>query len=211
VLSFALGEQIVRNEGHGRAVDWWSLGILLYEMLFARLPFAPVAQGKGGGGKSGRGGRAAKDPRMEPGTDEYKAEVKKRIQFSKVTYPRGPYVANVSNAAKNLIQRLLARSPEQRLQGEAVMQHEWFKAIDWAALRARKVRNQHLGACSSATSPVLAASALHSLARSVHVATIALRSAADRRAIQFVTCRQQGVNLHAWRRRCRARCRARSS
>jgi serine/threonine protein kinase len=65
--------------------------------------------------------------------------MQKRIQFSKVTWPRGPYINQVSNAAKNLIQRLLARTPDARLQGEAVMQHEWFKSIDWDALHARKV------------------------------------------------------------------------
>jgi serine/threonine protein kinase len=69
-----MAPEIVRNEGHGRAVDWWSLGILLYEMLFARLPFAPTANSKGA--KGGRGGKGGRDPKMEPGTDEYKAEVK---------------------------------------------------------------------------------------------------------------------------------------
>lgn len=140
--------QIVKNEGHGRAVDWWSLGILLYEMLFARLPFAPLPLNKGA---KGRGAKGGKDPRMEPGTEEYKAEVKKKIQNSKVLWPKGPYCAQVTNAAKNLIQRLLAKTPSQRLQGGAVMEHEWFKGIDWAALMARQVlppppRSIH-GAC----------------------------------------------------------------
>ena len=126
--------QIVKNEGHGRAVDWWSLGVLIYEMLYAHLPFAPLpAQGRA------RGGKGAREPRLDPGTDEYKAEVKKRILNGKVTWPRGPYTNAVSNAAKNLMQRLLAKSPEQRLRGEAVMQHEFFRSIDWDALRLRQV------------------------------------------------------------------------
>lgn len=126
--------QIVRNEGHGRAVDWWSLGVLLYEMLFARLPFAPQVP------RAPRGKARGKDARLEPGTDEYKAEVKRRILSGKVAWPKGPFVAVASAAAKNLIQRLLAKTPEHRLAGDAVMQHEWFKDLDWGKLERREVR-----------------------------------------------------------------------
>eukprot|EP00892_Ulva_mutabilis_P008167 jgi/Ulvmu1/5722/UM024_0075.1 len=127
-----MAPEIVRNEGHGREVDWWSLGVLLYEMLFARLPFAPQVP------RPPRG-KARKDPRLEPGTDEYKAEVKRRILSGKVVWPKGPFVAVATSGAKNLIQRLLAKSPEQRLAGEAVMQHDWFKDIDWGALERREI------------------------------------------------------------------------
>lgn len=138
------GVQIVRNEGHGLAVDWWSLGVLIYEMLFARLPFVPQVA------KPARGKGRAKDPRLEPGTDEYKAEVKRRILSGKVAWPRGPFVAVASNSAKNLIQRLLAKSPEARLAGEAVKQHDWFKGLDWDKLERREVRRPRSGAGAAA-------------------------------------------------------------
>ncbi|CAD6339516.1 unnamed protein product [Miscanthus lutarioriparius] len=31
--------QIIKGEGHGSAVDWWTFGIFLYELLFGKTPF----------------------------------------------------------------------------------------------------------------------------------------------------------------------------
>ncbi|KAF9621359.1 hypothetical protein IFM89_020018 [Coptis chinensis] len=34
-----LAPEIIRGEGHGNAVDWWTFGIFLYELLFGTTPF----------------------------------------------------------------------------------------------------------------------------------------------------------------------------
>lgn len=34
-----LAPEVIRNTGHGCAVDWWAFGILVYEFLVGQPPF----------------------------------------------------------------------------------------------------------------------------------------------------------------------------
>ena len=34
-----IAPEVIKGNGHTSAVDWWTLGILVYEMLFGTTPF----------------------------------------------------------------------------------------------------------------------------------------------------------------------------
>lgn len=34
-----IAPEVIKNEGHGKAADWWALGILIYEMLIGTPPY----------------------------------------------------------------------------------------------------------------------------------------------------------------------------
>lgn len=39
-----MAPEIINNEKYDRTVDWWALGIMLYEMMYGNLPFEHTNQ-----------------------------------------------------------------------------------------------------------------------------------------------------------------------
>ncbi|XP_073125265.1 protein kinase G11A-like [Henckelia pumila] len=108
-----LAPEIVSGEGHGNAVDWWTLGVFIYELFYGVTPFK--------------------------GTDnEFTLSniVARELKFPKDVVP------SVPASAKDLIIQLLNKDPSKRLgctMGAAAMkQHPFFDGVNWALLRCTK-------------------------------------------------------------------------
>ncbi|EFN57260.1 hypothetical protein CHLNCDRAFT_6687, partial [Chlorella variabilis] len=105
-----LAPEVVKGTGHDSGVDWWSFGILLFELLFGYTPFKGLRRD----------------------------ETFDNIVKMELAFPKGG--AHVSPQAKDLITRLLAKDPRQRLGAHAgadeVKQHPWFDGVNWALGRA---------------------------------------------------------------------------
>lgn len=108
-----LAPEVIRGKGHTAAVDWWTFGILIYEMLYGTTPF--------------RG--------------ETRDQTFRRIMQTHLKFPehkRGP----VSKECKHLIKKLLHPDPKKRLGAEGgaaeIKAHPFFKGINWALIRNMK-------------------------------------------------------------------------
>ena len=104
-----LGPEIIKGEGHGSAVDWWALGIFLYELLFGKTPF------KGAGNR---------------------ATLFFNVVGQPLRFPESP---TVSFAARDLIGGLLVKEQQRRLAyrrgATEIKQHPFFQSIKWALIR----------------------------------------------------------------------------
>ncbi|KAI9595221.1 kinase-like domain-containing protein [Syncephalis fuscata] len=107
-----IAPEVIKGCGHTSAVDWWTLGILIYEMMFGTTPF--------------------KGPNRN-GTFS-------NILKNDIQYPNHPNAQQVNNNnTKNLIKKLLHKDDQKRLGSNSgasdVKAHVAFKKINWALLR----------------------------------------------------------------------------
>ncbi|KAM6134045.1 LOW QUALITY PROTEIN: ribosomal protein S6 kinase alpha-5 [Phoenicopterus ruber ruber] len=112
-----MAPDIVRggDTGHDKAVDWWSVGVLMYELLTGASPFTV------------------------DGEKNSQAEISRRILKSEPPYPQ-----EMSALSKDIIQRLLMKAPKKRLgcgptDADEIKQHPFFQNMNWDDLAAKKV------------------------------------------------------------------------
>ena len=102
-----LAPEMVARSGHDKSVDWWAIGVLMYEMLFGMTPFYNQNQRK----------------------------LLKKIKTSKVLFPdKTKFKIEYSDQIMDLIIKLLDKDRNQRMGTKAgakeILEHDLFKGWD---------------------------------------------------------------------------------
>lgn len=124
-----LAPEIISNKGHGIAVDWWALGVLLYEMMIGDPPFL------------------AEDP-----MELYQLILRGAYDLT----TQSPLGSSLSKHARDLISKLLVAGPTSRLGSLArgsrdVTGHPFFKLVDITHVHRKSARAPHVPAIASET------------------------------------------------------------
>jgi len=101
-----LAPEIIQSKGHGKAVDWWSLGILIYEMLAGYPPFF----------------------------DDHPFGIYEKILSGKMTFPPHFDPAAKDLIRKLLTADRTRRLGNLKNGVEDIKKHKWFKGVDWEKL-----------------------------------------------------------------------------
>eukprot|EP01016_Furgasonia_blochmanni_P044644 TRINITY_DN6219_c0_g3_i4.p2 TRINITY_DN6219_c0_g3~~TRINITY_DN6219_c0_g3_i4.p2 ORF type:complete len:222 (+),score=51.51 TRINITY_DN6219_c0_g3_i4:452-1117(+) len=106
-----LAPEILLNKGHGKPVDWWCLGILVYEMLAG----------------------------IDPFNDEDPMAIYQKILKGKVKFPK-TFDKDAKSLVKHLlVADLTKRFGNLKGGAQDIKDHRWFAGLEWNALLMRKI------------------------------------------------------------------------
>lgn len=113
-----IAPEMISGRGHNQSVDWWTLGVVLYEMIVGITPF------------------------MEPGDDmKDPTRIFENIVKNNVNFPK-----NIEPDCLDLITKLLKSNPLSRMgcgqNGfKELTHHKWFiNSVDWKAMKKQELQ-----------------------------------------------------------------------
>ncbi|KAL6197795.1 hypothetical protein ACLB2K_027589 [Fragaria x ananassa] len=103
-----LAPEIIKGEGHGSAVDWWTFGIFLYELLFGKTPF------------KGSGNRATLY----------------NVVGQPLRFPESPVVSFAArDLIRGLLVKEPQNRLAYKRGATEIKQHPFFEGVNWALIR----------------------------------------------------------------------------
>ncbi|CAF0956467.1 unnamed protein product [Adineta ricciae] len=116
-------EMILSSHGHSFGVDWYALGILIYELLVGHTPFASIDQ------------------------QNHPSSIFLRILNDQIPWPYAPpcHSEIIDRTGRNLIRKLLERDRTRRIGCMAggvsdIKRHRWFKQVSWTDALEGRIR-----------------------------------------------------------------------
>jgi len=107
-----LAPEVVSGQGHDRSVDWWTLGILIYEMLASYPPFY----------------------------DEDPMKTYAKIMHGQVAFPMHFSKQAVDLIKRLLHPKPTKRLGVLKGGAKLIKQHPWFKGFDWEAFEKQSMK-----------------------------------------------------------------------
>ena len=115
-----MAPEIMKNLPYGQGVDWWAVGIMIYEMMMGYPPFDY-------------------DKEEDMDSDSAEDKLEQKIINDEVEFPD-----DMSLAAVSIVLKLLMKNSRKRLGStgsvDAVRQQPFFKGINWQALQEKQVQ-----------------------------------------------------------------------
>jgi len=106
-----IAPEVLLNKGHGKPVDWWTLGILIYEMVVGYPPFV----------------------------DEDPMGIYQKILSGKIVFPK-LFDKHAKGLVKKLLTADLGKRFGNLKNGvEDIKTHKWFSDIDWDQLLKKTI------------------------------------------------------------------------
>ncbi|CAG9322017.1 unnamed protein product [Blepharisma stoltei] len=109
-----MAPEVILGIGYNFSAEYWSLGTIIYEFLYGKLPFG------------------------ENYDDPY--SIYQQILQNSLVFPDSP---RIKSEVRHLISQLLSKNPALRKNHESLKLHPWFHSIDWEELSDRSLSSPY--------------------------------------------------------------------